>query len=237
MKKSSPRGFFFYIRLTFVAICAFALASLLVHQQAVSAAGRGEHVHSLATAGLAAAGVSGGQIASPPAGVAPNGQSDKGSSTHGINPSAGRSPNGPPDSSPADGESTAANSKQRSLADAAAEPKGLGLHTGAPNPAPAPRGTVAPSEVLDTASQSLGGCLKEYGDAGQCLPAVPPSLTGHLQQMKDAGLDPAGMPHGWSCVEVRLYFPQGIAVRQKGVDPQHLDSNGDGIACGTSDQV
>ncbi|WAH97248.1 hypothetical protein [Arthrobacter sp. MMS18-M83] len=235
MKKSSPKGFFFYMRLTFVAICSFALASLLVHQQAVSAAGRGEHIHSLATAGLAAAEVSGGPSASLQAGAAPNGQSDKGSPAHVPSPPSGQSPGGPPIGPPADGERAAANSKQRSLGDAAAEPNGLGLHTGASNPAPVPRGTVAPSQVLDTASQSLGGCLKEYGDAGQCLPVVPPSLTGHLQQMKDAGLDPASMPHNWSCVEVRLYFPHGLAVREKGVDPQHLDSNGDGIACGAPD--
>jgi hypothetical protein len=88
---------------------------------------------------------------------------------------------------------------------------------------------------LDTTSQSLGGCLKEYGDAGQCLTVVPPSLAEHIQQMKDAGLDPASMPHNWSCAEVRVYFPKGITVRQPGVDPQHLDANRDGTACGAGD--
>jgi hypothetical protein len=238
MKKSSPKGFFFYLRLTFVVMCCFALASLLVHAsllddaQAVSAAAGGGHIHSSATSGLA---VAGGQSASTQGGAAPTGQPDKGSSASVLNPSSGQSPNGQAISPWADGGSAAADSKQRSLSDAAAEPHGLGLHTEAPNPAPAPRGTVAPSQVLDTASQSLGGCLKEYGDAGQCLPVVPPSLTGHLQQMKDAGLDPASMPHNWTCAEVRVYFPHGISVRQQGADPQHLDSNGDGIACGAAD--
>lgn len=95
-------------------------------------------------------------------------------------------------------------------------------------------GKVAPGAVLG-ATTSLGGCLREYGDAGQCLPSVPPSLAGHLQEMKEAGLDPASMPHTWTCGEVRKYFKSGVPVRQAGVDPQKLDVNADGIACGSGD--
>jgi hypothetical protein len=53
--------------------------------------------------------------------------------------------------------------------------------------------------------------------------------------MKNAGLDPASMPHNWTCSEVRVYFHNGISVRQPRTDPQHLDGNGDGIACGVGD--
>lgn len=95
-------------------------------------------------------------------------------------------------------------------------------------------GKVTPSELLG-ATASLGGCLLAYGDSGQCLPSVPPSLAQHLQEMKDAGLDPASMPHAWTCDEVRKYFKSGISVRQAGVDPQKLDANADGIACGRAD--
>lgn len=95
-------------------------------------------------------------------------------------------------------------------------------------------GKVTPGTILG-ATTSLGGCLRPYGDAGQCLPSVPPSLARHVQEMKDAGLDPASMPHTWSCGEVRKYFKNGVSVRQTGVDPQELDANEDGIACGPGD--
>lgn len=98
-----------------------------------------------------------------------------------------------------------------------------------------PKASVAtPGDVLG-ASPSLGGCLAEYGDDGQCLPSVPPSLSQHLKDMKDAGLDPASMPHNWTCSEVRQYFRNGLTVREAGVDPQELDSNADGTACGSAD--
>jgi len=97
------------------------------------------------------------------------------------------------------------------------------------------RGPVDPSDVLADSSQSLGGCLPQYGSDGQCLPVVPPSLSRHLKDMVDAGQDPASMPHSWSCTEVRQYFKNGLAVRQANVDPQKLDANRDGIACGPAD--
>lgn len=97
------------------------------------------------------------------------------------------------------------------------------------------RGPVDPAAVLSDASQSLGGCLPQYGSAGQCLPVVPPSLSQHLKEMKDAGLDPSSMPHTWTCTEVRAYFKNGLAVRQAHIDPQRLDTNHDGLACGPTD--
>jgi hypothetical protein len=97
------------------------------------------------------------------------------------------------------------------------------------------RGAIDPGQVLSDGNLSLGGCLPQYGAAGQCLPAVPPSLSRHLRDMKDAGLDPTSMPHPWSCGEVREYFKKGLPVRQPNVDPQKLDANKDGVACGPAD--
>lgn len=99
----------------------------------------------------------------------------------------------------------------------------------------AKRGPVDPKKVLTDVSAGLGGCLVEYGADGQCLPGVPPSLGAHVKQMKDAGVDPSTMPHTWTCGEVRTYFPEGVLLRQPGIDPQQLDTNGDGTACGTGD--
>lgn len=93
---------------------------------------------------------------------------------------------------------------------------------------------VSPGDVLG-AVPNPGGCLRDYGEDGQCLPTVPPSQHRHVQEMKDAGLDPAAMPHAWSCGEVRMYFKDGLSVRQPGVDPQKLDANRDGTACGAGD--
>ncbi|MFF2243966.1 hypothetical protein ACFVTM_07255 [Arthrobacter sp. NPDC058130] len=97
------------------------------------------------------------------------------------------------------------------------------------------RGPVDPAAVLSGASISLGGCLPQYGADGQCLPAIPPSMSRHLKEMKDAGLDPGSMPHSWTCTEVRTYFKSGLAVRKAHVDPQRLDANHDGVACGAAD--
>jgi hypothetical protein len=97
------------------------------------------------------------------------------------------------------------------------------------------RGAIDPAQVLSDTNLSLGGCLPQYGAAGQCLPAFPPSLSRHLREMKDAGLDPASMPHSWSCGEVREYFKNGLPVRKPNVDPQKLDANKDGVACGPAD--
>ncbi|KIS27189.1 hypothetical protein TV39_11695 [Arthrobacter sp. SPG23] len=99
----------------------------------------------------------------------------------------------------------------------------------------AEQAAVDPAAVLGSREVSLGGCLPQYGEDGQCLPAVPPSQSQHLQDMKNAGLDPGSMAHDWNCAEVREYFPNGIAVRQVSVDPQKLDPNDDGMACGPAD--
>jgi hypothetical protein len=97
------------------------------------------------------------------------------------------------------------------------------------------RGPVDPAAVLSDSSLSLGGCLPQYGSDGQCLPAIPPSMSRHLKEMKDAGLNPGSMPHSWTCTEVRTYFKSGLSVRKAHVDPQKLDANHDGVACGAAD--
>lgn len=131
--------------------------------------------------------------------------------------------------------------RQPSLADAA----GAGPAGGVPRPHPSTgtpdrtvglseRSPVVPEDALGSAP-GLGGCLAEYGAAGQCLPVIPPSLASHVQDMADAGLDPSSMPHDWTCGEVRRYFPAGLPVRAAGIDPQGLDPTGDGTACGAAD--
>ncbi|MGG7652443.1 MULTISPECIES: hypothetical protein [Kocuria] len=96
------------------------------------------------------------------------------------------------------------------------------------------RADVAPDKVHD-ADTAPGGCLAEYGEAGQCLPTVPPSLAKHVRDMEKAGQDVSSMPHHWDCEEVRTFFPDGIVVRQAGVDPQGLDVDEDGTACSAGD--
>jgi hypothetical protein len=54
--------------------------------------------------------------------------------------------------------------------------------------------------------------------------------------MKAAGGNPNSMEHRWSCGELRKYFKDGVPVRQKGTDPQSLDTNGDGKACSAGDR-
>ncbi|QDG90140.1 hypothetical protein [Pseudarthrobacter sp. NIBRBAC000502770] len=131
-----------------------------------------------------------------------------------------------------------ANRQQASLQGAAdKEHAVVGPGQEAPPLAPAPvaRGPVTSSQVFQLGAENAAGCLKEYGDNGQCVPAVPPSLAQHLQEMTKAGGNPAAMPHQWSCTELRQYFHDGVTVRQAGIDPQKLDSNGDGKACGLGD--
>lgn len=96
------------------------------------------------------------------------------------------------------------------------------------------RSAVTPGKVHD-ADTAPGGCLAEYGADGQCLPTIPPSLAKHVQDMKKAGQDVNSMPHNWDCAELRTYFPDGITVRQAGKDPQSLDTDKDGVACGAGD--
>lgn len=70
------------------------------------------------------------------------------------------------------------------------------------------------------------GCTAGYGRGVVCLPITPPSAG----QM---GMTVKQMP--WTCSEVRLYFPQGVLLTKKGVDPARLDGNKDGVACGKGD--
>jgi hypothetical protein len=39
----------------------------------------------------------------------------------------------------------------------------------------------------------------------------------------------------WTCPDVRALHPGGLALTRAGVDPQRLDRNGDGTACGLGD--
>ena len=66
------------------------------------------------------------------------------------------------------------------------------------------------------------GCLKWYGEPGQCLPMQSPAQAA-MPTMK----------HPWTCPEVRELFPDGITVLKK--DKLRLDKNGDGVACGPGD--
>lgn len=66
------------------------------------------------------------------------------------------------------------------------------------------------------------GCLKQYGEPGQCLPLVSPAQA----SMPD-------MNHPWTCADVIQLFPAGVTVNGK--DTLHLDYNGDGIACNKGD--
>lgn len=130
------------------------------------------------------------------------------------------------------------NASEVSLADAAGVPAGPASAQDGPDRSAGltERGPIDPADVLgDEDALPLGGCLAEYGETGQCLPFVPPSMAGHVQEMKDAGMDPSSMQHRWACAEVTTYFPDGLQVRKVGADPQGLDINGDGTACGAGD--
>lgn len=95
----------------------------------------------------------------------------------------------------------------------------------------APRASVDPADVMSSSAAALGGCHPAYGTDGQCLPAIPPSMADHAAAMRDAGMDPATMDHPWACEEVAMFFPDGVAVRVPGVDPDGLDPDGNGVAC------
>jgi hypothetical protein len=66
------------------------------------------------------------------------------------------------------------------------------------------------------------GCLKGYGEPGQCLPMLSPMQ----QAMPD-------MDHPWTCPDVRELFPDGISVH--GQDTLGLDTNRDRTMCGPGD--
>jgi hypothetical protein len=97
---------------------------------------------------------------------------------------------------------------------------------------PGERAGVNPADFLAPKYLSLGGCLIQDWADGECLPAVPPSLSWHLLEMEGAGKDPASMPYSWACGGVREYFKDGLIVRTPNVDPQNLDTDKDGTACG-----
>lgn len=125
---------------------------------------------------------------------------------------------------------SAGNAPRTSLAEAAASGSG---RTGADGLGQ-PRGDVEPTDVIH-AGLTLGGCNEAYGADGQCLPIIPPSLAQHAADMEEAGLDPATMPHRWTCDEVAISFPDGIVVRVPRVDPDGLDADLDGVACEPDD--
>ena len=143
----------------------------------------------------------------------------------------------PPVSAGPKASKSAGDSPEVSLAEAARTEAGAAasLPEGGNSMGLKQRGPVDPAAVLSDPSLSLGGCLPQYGSDGQCLPAIPPSMSRHLKEMKDAGLDPESMPHSWTCSEVRTYFKSGLSVRKAHVDPQKLDANHDGVACGAAD--
>ncbi|WP_111765975.1 galactose oxidase-like domain-containing protein [Nakamurella deserti] len=85
------------------------------------------------------------------------------------------------------------------------------------------QGAAAAAEAV-TESARTGGCVVGYGDDGSCLPQVSPSSA----RM-------GGMAMDWTCDEVRAILPDGIALSTPGVDPQRLDANQDGTACGRGD--
>lgn len=92
------------------------------------------------------------------------------------------------------------------------------------------RGTarkVLPSEVLDEESRR-GGCVKGYGQPGQCLPKQPPA-----QRAEHAGHGAPAALRKWTCTDVRLLFKDGLQVDR--ADRLRLDSNKDGVACGPQD--
>lgn len=90
-----------------------------------------------------------------------------------------------------------------------------------------PSKKVAAAEVFDTESAKAGGCVIEYGQAGQCLPTQPSAKI-------------ARHHHGtttWTCSLVRETFPDGLKLRMPPADPLGLDTNRDGLACGPGDRA
>lgn len=129
-----------------------------------------------------------------------------------------------------------ANRQQISLEAAAGNEHPIKSPPSPQGPPPQLRGAIPPSQVFPGGTTNIGGCLAEYGENGQCLPVVPPSHTRHIRDAASAGNNPSATEHRWSCGEVRKYFRAGLAVRQAGIDPQGLDTNGDGRACGPADR-
>jgi hypothetical protein len=115
------------------------------------------------------------------------------------------------------------------LAQAGAQPHGIGAgnmpHDHDYDPAEqvaAARGTDrgAVAAPRRNTERRLDGCSPFYGKPGQCLPEQPP----HAQH---------GGTRRWTCTDVRTLFPQGVVVAR--ADRFQLDTNRDGVACGTGD--
>lgn len=112
------------------------------------------------------------------------------------------------------------------LDQAASKPVGIG-DRGAAKELRGDRPQTLPKEVFKDVGAARGGCNVFYGRGGQCLPAVPPSQAEHVA---------AGhMKPQWDCGEVRLMFQDGIRLTNAKADPERLDTNKDGIACGSGD--
>lgn len=118
-----------------------------------------------------------------------------------------------------------ANRPQTSLVDAASQVHGRGIKrpaagiTGGQRRAP-----VDPDDVLSRTG-ARGGCIPEYGEGGQCLPARHPSANASAKAT-------ANFARTWTCADVREVFPEGISTTD---DPLDLDTDGDGTACGPTD--
>lgn len=113
------------------------------------------------------------------------------------------------------------------LSEAASRPVGVGDHGVAEGVRGSRRPGVPVRSVLPSPAAGNGGCERAYGDGGQCLPVVPPSQAEHVAAGHAQPL--------WTCRELRRYFPSGLLVARAGVDPLHLDHDGDGTACGNGD--
>ncbi len=113
------------------------------------------------------------------------------------------------------------------LDQAASKPVGIGSRDVVKELRSSDRPRTSPKEVFKDTGVAKGGCNVAYGVGGQCLPTVPPSQAEHVA---------AGhMKPQWECAEVRVLFKDGIALAKAKKDPQRLDTNRDGIACGNGD--
>ncbi|MDF9750637.1 hypothetical protein [Arthrobacter sp. ES3-54] len=237
-KETSARGARAVVALTTAGLAAAAAmvwggmsaVATVATVSAVNAAPRASQIPAAAEPDQAPTGARPGPSATTSATTAPT----KGTTGSGNAPKLGPIP---PVSAGPKASQSAGDSPEVSLAEAARAETGAAasLPEGGNATGLKQRGPVDPAAVLTDSSLSLGGCLPQYGSDGQCLPAIPPSMSRHMKEMKDTGLDPGSMPHSWTCTEVRTYFKSGLSVRKAHVDPQKLDANHDGVACGAAD--
>lgn len=110
---------------------------------------------------------------------------------------------------PSADEEPTGDSAEKPAGDSAAG-SGEGTVSDPSRPAPPPE----PDDLL-----TISGCLKGYGQAGQCVPGSFP--------------DKDGNPIPVTCDALADIFPKGIGAPE--TDPAGLDSNGDGTACGKGD--